>query len=970
MSEIAEEIRKRDDFVVVHHYDADGCSSGAIMFSCLKRLGKKVSRMWIKQLYRENIPEIKGLGKNHVFCDFGSGQLEYLKESFGENLFVFDHHQKTSFQHPNHFSPFDYGINGGNEISASGIAYLFAKTLDSKNIDLVPLALVGAVGDVQDYNGKFEGLNAKIAEEGAKSGFVKIEKDLRLYGRVSRPLVQFLMYSTSPMLPEITANEENAKKFLVENSIALKNGGQWRTYIDLAEQEKKNLATALILHLGKFNVPEWKIKELFGEVYSFPREEIHSPTSEAKEFSTLLNACGRNGRADIAIEVCLGDRKEKFAEAMALMQEHRRQLRQGIEYVTKNGVKEEEQYYYFDAGKEIKESIVGIVAGMLYGSGIVQTTKPIIAIALNEDGSLKISGRATKELVRQGLNLGNAFREVCSQFGEGNEGGGHCLHPETLVQKENGVIAPIKEITGGDIVLSSTGTSLANSCCKAAFANEKEKIVSIKTVLFEIKSSEDHRFFKFENFGITEAKAGNLKAGDFILGLKKINFKGMDVALSNDPHVYLKEAGILRLKAARVKHGFTRNQLLAQSATMQKIHHFADLENLYSHRILESRLVELLGMFCIPKKKFLDKFAEKKFECKAEILNDSLAWLAGYIQGDGYIDKKRIECKEPDLAIISYFKEVIRENFGLGVQVIDEGSYKKIRAYSADLCRFMKLNFPETALLSGSLRAPEKIMVTKNEVLACYIRGLFDADGGAYARFVHLDMVDERLLRTVQLLLLRFGIKSNVRETKSQKQAKWNKRKSYRLDVTDFYSLKLFNEKIGFTQNSKKQFKLATIIQKQSVKKRNTAFLSPFTYKQMRRFIIDNAIPRGIFDYGILYSRTGSKRMGFHMLEKNYLEPMLNNRVRIGETAVQKILFLSGFLQSEFLTFYEIKGKTVSENTLPLIDLSIPETKNFVANGLVVHNSIAAGLKLEEKNKEEFLLKLNEKIKEQLRKTG
>ena len=365
MQELAQKVKARDDFVVVHHYDADGCSAGAAMFQALSRAGKKVRKIWIKQLYKETISQIRGLGLNYVFTDFGSGQLSYLAEEFGDNLFVFDHHEKTAFQHPNHFSPFDYGINGGNEVSASGISFLFAMEMDKKNIDLLPLALVGAVGDVQDFSGKLIGLNSEIVKMGSEAGVVKVENDLRLYGRVSRPLVQFLMFSTSPMLPELTANEENCAKFLRGIGIELKSNEKWRTYIDLSIEERKNLSTALILHLNSFVVSDWKIQELFGEVYNFPREDRRSPLSEAKEYSTLLNACGRHGNADIGVAVCLGDRGEKYSEALALMQEHRRQLRAGIEFVQKNGVHEEENFYFFEAGKEIKESIVGIVAGML-----------------------------------------------------------------------------------------------------------------------------------------------------------------------------------------------------------------------------------------------------------------------------------------------------------------------------------------------------------------------------------------------------------------------------------------------------------------------------------------------------------------------------------------------------------------------------------------------------------------------------
>jgi len=427
MRQIAEEMKKRDDFAVIHHYDADGCSSGAIVYGALQREGKTVKKKWIKQLYRETMEEIKGMGKNYVFVDFGSGQLQYLKENFGDNLFVFDHHQKTDVEHPWHFSPFDYGINGGNEISASGVAYLFAKTMSENNSDFLPLAIVGATGDMQDFAGSFVGMNREIINEGKEKKLIIVENDLRLYGRVTRPLVSFLTFSSSPIIPDLTASEENSLKFLQSLGIELKKGDRWRTYIDLSPEEKKKLTSALIVHLSMHNVPEWKIKELIGEVFIFPNEDRHSPLSEAKEYSTLLNACGRHGRAEIGIEVCLGDRGENYLVAMSLMQEHRRQLRQGIEFVTKNGLEEEEQFYYFNAGSEIKESIVGIVAGMLYGSGIVETNKPIIAIAKNEDGSLKISGRATKDLLRKGINLGKAFKEVCADIGDNSEGGGHAI---------------------------------------------------------------------------------------------------------------------------------------------------------------------------------------------------------------------------------------------------------------------------------------------------------------------------------------------------------------------------------------------------------------------------------------------------------------------------------------------------------------------------------------------------------------
>ncbi|MEK6820840.1 MAG: DHHA1 domain-containing protein, partial [archaeon] len=146
---------------------------------------------------------------------------------------------------------------------------------------------------------------------------------------------------------------------------------------------------------------------------------------------------GRHGESSIGFEVCLGYRMEYYERAVGLLQEHRRQLAEGIQLMQHEGLFEYENFYFFDAGSRIKDSIVGIVAGMLYGSGGVKTDKPIVAFSRHEDGSIKVSARATSELVRNGINLGLALKETCKEFGEGNEGGGHRIAAGCRLQEEH-----------------------------------------------------------------------------------------------------------------------------------------------------------------------------------------------------------------------------------------------------------------------------------------------------------------------------------------------------------------------------------------------------------------------------------------------------------------------------------------------------------------------------------------------------
>jgi len=158
---VAEEIKKRDNFGIVANYDADGLSGGAIIAKALEREGKKWKAIAIKQLYKETLEEIKGLGENYIFVDLGSSYVNELKQEFKENFFVFDHHQTTN-DSENHVNASVYGFDGGREISGSGTSYLFAKTLNQENVDLADLAIVGAVGDIQDSSGRVIGLNKEI----------------------------------------------------------------------------------------------------------------------------------------------------------------------------------------------------------------------------------------------------------------------------------------------------------------------------------------------------------------------------------------------------------------------------------------------------------------------------------------------------------------------------------------------------------------------------------------------------------------------------------------------------------------------------------------------------------------------------------------------------------------------------------------------------------------------------------------
>lgn len=405
-----EEVRGRiEDFkepLIVNHYDADGLAAGALVAKALEIRGMNYNILTLRKLdFKEKIKSAEEI----IFVDFG-GVEESLGDALkGKQVVIIDHHQGVDGKFPQ-ANPHLFGFDGGSELSSSGTAYMVFR-----NDELVDLAVVGAVGDMQF---PLKSLNRDILGEGIGKGIVRCDIDLSIFGRISRPLVWFLSYCTEPFLPGLTGNEKNCYRFLKEAGIELKQDGMWRKYYELELEERVRLVSALAAYLYSKGVGNAS-RELVGEVYMLARQKEGSELSDAKEYSTLLNACGRHNKPEVGIRVCLG-REGALEEARAMLNEHRKQLREGIVHAISN-YEDFGKFYFLDGRKHIEDGVIGVIVGMLYG-GTLAGDKPIVGIALDEEGKIKISARATKDLVAEGVNLGEALGKACQGIGVG---GGH-----------------------------------------------------------------------------------------------------------------------------------------------------------------------------------------------------------------------------------------------------------------------------------------------------------------------------------------------------------------------------------------------------------------------------------------------------------------------------------------------------------------------------------------------------------------
>jgi RecJ-like exonuclease len=426
----ADRLRTADSVLLASHIDADGLTSAAIAATALERAGLPVEVVFKKQLDADEIASIAAREYETVlFTDFGSGQLDDIAahEAAGDfTPVVVDHHQPADATTAHHLNPLLEGIDGASELSGAGASYLLARALETDgtdNRDLAALAVVGAVGDMQAIGGELIGANRDIVADGVEAGVLVAGADLSLYGKQTRPLPKLLEYASEVRIPGISNDQAGAVAFLEDLGLELKASGEWRRWVDLADDERQTVASALVQRAVERGVPADKIDSLVGTTYTLADEATGTELRDASEFSTLLNATARYERADIGLAVCLGDRADALERARRLLANHRRNLSEGLEWVKDHGVTREEHLQWFDAGDAIRETIVGIVAGMAVGVDGVDPDTPIVAFARKEDEETKVSARGTGRLVAQGLDLSAVMAAASAAVGGG--GGGH-----------------------------------------------------------------------------------------------------------------------------------------------------------------------------------------------------------------------------------------------------------------------------------------------------------------------------------------------------------------------------------------------------------------------------------------------------------------------------------------------------------------------------------------------------------------
>lgn len=156
--------------LIIHHDDADGLCSAAIVKEALEREGIKVATLCLEKVYPEVIANLHSKERLIFYADIGSSHADLISQyNQGRSLtIILDHHDPKATKDPRvlDLNLENFGFKGETDFSGATCCYLFATALNQANSEMDYLALVGSFEIPEGY----ASINKTILEEAIKNG--------------------------------------------------------------------------------------------------------------------------------------------------------------------------------------------------------------------------------------------------------------------------------------------------------------------------------------------------------------------------------------------------------------------------------------------------------------------------------------------------------------------------------------------------------------------------------------------------------------------------------------------------------------------------------------------------------------------------------------------------------------------------------------------------------------------------------
>ncbi|MBN2367575.1 helix-turn-helix domain-containing protein [Candidatus Woesearchaeota archaeon] len=534
--------------------------------------------------------------------------------------------------------------------------------------------------------------------------------------------------------------------------------------------------------------------------------------------------------------------------------------------------------------------------------------------------------------------------------------GGQCLLPDTLIQSVSGDILEVEKAHNPNVIKSSMikDFSIKNTPVTDKWDTEKDCVYKIitKNPRIVIECSKDHIFFVRQD-EIKEKAAEELKKNDLLIMAERINIKGTEVHFN--PFKYhnsykISHNGKLYLKNKRQEKKLYQKQIAKDIGVTQTAISVIEL----GKRDIKARFLKrLCSRLDIDFDEFINKYTESKHRINLPLeLTGEIAQIAGYFLGDGSYENERINFSEQCEDVARYYESILKKVFNANtcLRFRKEKGYWQLRVNGKPLVRFFKHEFPEIRKATSS-SVPEKVLISDNNIVASFIKGFFDAEGYANIdRGIALGIHNKKLVQQLQMLFLRFGIIASTNEYDNRRNP-YSNHTRFTLNITEKESLKLFQEVIGFSSKEKSE-KLKMVLSKKS----NTSYVRQIAVsgKKIRKIIEKAGYNLELFPKVNNFFRD-ERMMSKQTYYNSILKIVKNKDIKLYNN-------LKKYYDAPVLAV-RIADIKVENKKTKMVDISTGEG-NFIANGLIVHNSSARFERIREGAAKEFFSKLGEYVKE------
>jgi len=330
-----------------------------------------------------------------------------------------------------------------------------------------------------------------------------------------------------------------------------------------------------------------------------------------------------------------------------------------------------------------------------------------------------------------------------------------------------------------------------------------------------------------------------------------------------------------------------------------------------------------------------------------EKINPNFAKLLGYYLGDGSHEADRIAFFEQREEVAKYYQNLIQEIFGIesDLRFREAKNYWQLRLYSRIISQLFKQIFSlENKTLNE--KVPSIILRSSDESLASFISGFFDAEGYVSTSRVAFGINNESLAKQIQFSLLRLGIISSINEYNNRKNP-YSDNTRYTLAIDDLESLKKFQKKINFCSKEKRE-KLRLFLKNRS--HRNKVRQLAVNGKEVAKIIRNSGLNTRNFHCGYFFCN--KREMSKEVFKKKILD-------KIDDVDLKKRLLL--FYNSNLIVAKISKIEKIGISKT--VDI---ETKNhnFLANGIIVHNSSQRFHRITEGLTRDFYKRIAGEVKE------